>query len=411
MAQQHRKKKKEAAAKANEKKKLGIKGILLYVIILFLFQETVIRLCFPLPELQNFNRINYQILDRQASGPGFLRNIDMTWRSTMDTTATFVHQFNAYGYRDEDWKMAKPSGKKRIFFVGDSFVEGMMSDQDKTIVEGFKQAAGSEADNWEIFNCGMMGIGLNEYMKFLADAVPIFKPDEVYMVLYSNDIPFQRDYKPQVVLSPVEYGFFTPRLKVVIEHIQANDPIPFRWNRPVQPFYNAVPDPGNPWTSREKEMAQHVTPEMATEMKLGNFNFFRANWILEEKKFLSQKPKNIAAKFKFIKNYLAKHGTALKVFYIPSRSQVTDYYYQYEKQACLVNCPDTLSLTGEEYQIHQKLLTNVLKKLEVEFHDLTDFVKKKEAKGQRLYWNFDDHMRGSSYLMLGNEIYNRQKGR
>lgn len=408
MAQQHRKNKKAAAAKKAKKGKFGLKGILIYVAILFLFQEAIMRICFPLPELQNFNRINYQILDKQAGGPGYLRNINMTWRSTMDTTATFVHQFNSYGYRDTEWKRAKPSGKKRIFFVGDSFVEGMMSDQDKTIVEGFKQAAGAEADNWEIFNCGMMGIGLNEYMKFLADAVPIFKPDEVYLVLYSNDIPFQRDYKPQVVLSPEGYSFFTPRLKVVVNQLSADDPIPFRWNRPTQKFYKAVPDPGNPWTTKEKEMAQHVTPEMATEMKLGNFNFFRANWILEEKKFFSQKPNNISAKFKFIKNYLAKHNCTLKVFYIPSRSQVTDYYYQFEKQACLMNCPDTLSLTGEEYQIHQKLLTRVLGKLDVEFNDLTGFVKEKEANGQHLYWNYDDHMRGSSYLMLGKEIYAQQ---
>jgi len=31
-------------------------------------------------------------------------------------------------------------------------------------------------------------------------------------------------------------------------------------------------------------------------------------------------------------------------------------------------------------------------------------IKTEEARGNHLYWDYDDHMRGSSYLMMGESI-------
>jgi len=399
----------EKKTKLSTSRKITFYGIsLLFILLIF---EVVIRICYPLPELQNFNRINYQILDPIAEGgPGYLRNITMTWRSSPDTSAIFEHRFNTYGFRDEEWSIEKPSGKKRILFVGDSFTEGMMASQDQTIPEGFKKAAGKYAKDYELMNAGMMGIGLNEYLKFIGDAVPIFQPDVVLMVLYSNDIPFQREYQPAEILKPKKHSFFTPRLAVVLDHIQKKDPIPFRWNRPVVPFHKAVPDPSNPWTTQETQLKPQVSPPLAEAMKKGELNFFRTNWILEEEKFLKSQP-DIFPKLTFLNNYLKKYGTELAIFYIPSRSQVTDYYYQYDKQSCLTQCPEQLSLTGDTYQLHQKVLAGQCQVLGIPFYDLTDIVKSEEAQGNHLYWNYDDHMRGSSYMMLGEKVYNRWAGK
>ena len=91
---------------------------LFYLIGVLLFIEIVLRICFPLPELENFNRINYQILDRQDDKTGYLRNINMIWKSSLDTNYAFKHQLNRYGYRDEkEWKVEKPANKKRVFMV------------------------------------------------------------------------------------------------------------------------------------------------------------------------------------------------------------------------------------------------------------------------------------------------------
>lgn len=175
-------------------------------------------MAFPLPEIRNFNRINYQILDTIGEGgPSYLRNISMIWGSSLDTATRFSHEFNTYGFRDKEWKEKKKNGKKRIFFVGDSFVEGMMSTPEQRITESFAEAALANDEAYDIFNCGMMGIGLNEYIKFIADAVPVFKPDELFLVLYANDIPFQREYQPSTILEPEYYNRFRPRLLEILE--------------------------------------------------------------------------------------------------------------------------------------------------------------------------------------------------
>jgi len=387
-------------------KKRNLGFAIISILICLIFVEISLRICFPLPELRNFNRINYQILDRVDNQQGYLRNIKMQWKSVLDTSHTFVHELNTYGYRDaNEWKVEK-GNKKRFFFVGDSFVEGMMSTADQTIPNGFAKAALQNKEEYELFNCGMMGIGLNEYIKLLKDAVPIFNPDEVFLVLYSNDAPFQRQYVPQNRLIEEKYSFWTPRIMTLIEHIQSDDPIPFRFAKENRPFYKAVPDPGNPWTTNSTDLSKHVTPEIAVAMKKGDFNYFRTNWILEEEKFLKADI-NLRDKLSFLKSYLAKYNTKLNVYYVPSRSQVSNYYYQFEKQACLVNCPDNIDLTLPLYQKHAAILQSDCNILGIPFYDFTPMIKSKESNGNHLYWDYDDHMRGKGYMMIGREIYKR----
>ncbi len=80
-------------------------------------------------------------------------------------------RYNGYGFRDSEWTVKKATGKRRCLFVGDSFVEGIMAEQDQTIPEYFKKA--SSEKNLEIINAGMLSVGMKQYLQFLADAVPI----------------------------------------------------------------------------------------------------------------------------------------------------------------------------------------------------------------------------------------------
>lgn len=386
-----------------------LKGVGVSLLVFLLLQELVLRNAFPLPEIKNFNRINYQVLDPiGADGPGYLRNIKMTWSSALDTSTAFVHEFNTYGYRDKEWKVARTKGEKRIFFVGDSFVEGMMTTQEQRITDSFESAARKSGETYDIFNCGMMGIGLNEYIRFLADAVPVFKPDEVFLVLYANDIPFQREYQPDVPLQPEYYNLLMPRFLEIANQMGTKAPIPFAWNKEMRPFHEPVPSPANPWTYNSAQLSQQVSERIARQMRLGKFNFFRTNWILEEEKFLKSAP-DIRGKLAYIRDLLDQHQVRLTVFYIPSRSQVTDFYYQFERQACLINCPDYLSLTSEPYQLHRRVLETELSNLNVPFYDLTPAVQKEEAQGNHLYWDYDDHMRAKGYELLGALIHDYWK--
>ena len=50
------------------------------------------------------------------------------------------------------------------------------------------------------------------------------------------------------------------------------------------------------------------------------------------------------------------------------------------------------------------MLKNNCGTLKVPYYDLTPMIKTEEARGNHLYWDYDDHMRGSSYLMMGESI-------
>lgn len=377
--------------------------ILIIIGVFLLLVELLVRYIFPVPEIENFNRINYQILDKTSEKSQYLRNKTMLWKSFPDTLHAFEHKLNLYGYRDKNWK-AEKSKDKRVFVIGDSFVEGMMSTQDKTIPSTIEQMADASGQSWEVFNCGMMGIGLNEYMKFIADAVPIFKPDKVVLVLFANDMPFMREYAPQSKLNPKFHSFWKPRLLTLISSAMKGDPLPSRFNYPEEPFYKAVPDPSNPWTFKEAEMINDVAPQLVNFMKKGELNFFRTNWFLTEAQYLSAGI-DVNQKLNFIKSYCDHYQAELHVFYVPSRLQVSDYYYQYEKQYCLQKCPETASLMSDAYQIHAQILGQTCVNFGIPYRDLSPDVFKEEKAANHLYWNYDDHMRGKGYQFLGRLIY------
>lgn len=381
------------------------KGLFTAIFIgIFLFLvELLVRFVFPVPEVENFNRIDYQILDQTSEKSQYLRNKTMLWKSYPDTLYDFEHKLNLYGYRDKNWSLQKTKDK-RVFVIGDSFVEGMMSTQEESIPSTIEKMADIDGRSWEVFNCGMMGIGLNEYMKFIADALPIFKPDKVVLVLFANDMPFMRQYTPQSKLKPKYHSFWRPRLITLITSAINGDPLPSRFTSIEEPFYKAVPDPSNPWTFKEGEMKQDVKAELVEFMKRGELNFFRTNWFLNEAQFLSANI-DVSAKLKFIKEYCDQNQAELNIFYVPSRLQVSDYYYQFEKQYCLQKCPDQASLMGESYQLHAKHLEQVCAQFGISYKDLSPQVLKAENSGSHLYWNYDDHMRGKGYQFLGRLIY------
>ena len=378
--------------------------ILLYLAFLLALQEVALRICFPIPEIENFNRINYQILAATDKKSSYIRNIKMMWKSTLDTDEDFIYDLNPYGYRDKAWTVEKDEDKKRVMIVGDSFVEGMMASGDETIPTGFANSAAVAGIEVEAMNFGMMGIGLNEYIKLVVDAVPIFKPEYVILVLFSNDIPFNRPYFPTYKLNPQYADVTTPRLKALLDYSENGNPIPFKWSFDVKRYYKPVPDKSNPWTTESEVRSRDVTPAVAAAMMKGDFNFFRSNWILEEEKFLKS-PTDLTEKLKLLNEYTAHFGSKMLVCYIPSRNQVSEYYYTFEKEYCLVRCPDRLNLTQPAYQIHAEMLKNNCSALQVPYYDMTAMIQSEENQGNHLYWDYDDHMKGSSYLMLGEAVF------
>ncbi len=254
-------------------KQLGYWAIL---IALFLgFQEAVVRAIFPLPQVTNFNRVNYAAF-AQAGAASFLgqrqpaMHAAFLWNSKPDG-ASFVSHLNLYGFRDRDWNLRPARGTRRVMFVGDSLVEGFMAADDATIPRGYEHAAGRKT---EAMNLGIGGNGIPEYLALIHDAVPLFHPQTLILVLYANDLPTgESTALAAAPFQPNESSAFAPRLVQTLARAVHHEPVPRRWHSPPVLFAPVVPDPLNPWTHPPPEFSL-VDPEIAEAMRTGGFNPF-----------------------------------------------------------------------------------------------------------------------------------------
>ena len=377
-------------------------NIVLYILFLFAIQEMALRYLFPLPDIENFDRSIYVNTGDNSSRP-YARHQDWYWESSVDTTVVFHHDMNGYGFRDKEWKVKKSANRSRVLFVGDSFVEGIMAAQDETIGEGFLTKAGTQ--QYEVLNAGMLGMGLSEYLQLTADVTPAFKPDHIFFCIYANDLGEKPPVVPEYFLEPVYYNSYRPRLFEILRQTKKHGPVPFRWSK-SKSLLPACPSPKNPWTSRESELSPQVKPNLAEAMKAGTFNPYRVNGILLEEKHLKNPPP-LGETLPFLKYIGDKFNAKPVVVYIPSRNQITKHYYAFEKESCLQHCHDSLDLTRPAYQIHQQVLAKACAAVNLPFIDLSAFIRKQESKGNNLYWDYDEHMKGSGYRAIGGEVWRK----
>jgi lysophospholipase L1-like esterase len=377
-------------------------NFILYLSVVFIFQELLFRFLFPVPEIQNFDRVNYMVLHFDGSGNVHRRDQDWIWQSSPDTSAQFLHQMNKYGFRDKEWYVERESGKKRALFIGDSFVEGVMAGPAESIPEVFKRS--SEKNDYEVFNCGMVGCGLSSYLQLAADIVPLYKPNVAFLCIYGNDLGREEPNIPGLYLEPEYFNLFKPRLAEVVGQMKTYGPLRVRWKSDILPYLNPVPDKSNPWTENGEIFKKDVAPRLATEMKAARFNPFLVNALAKEEQYLLS-PSLIGETIPFFKYTCDQNGSVPVVIYIPSRNQVTDYYLPFEREYCLHMENDSVSLTDPQYQKHQEEVAKQCVMHGVQFMDLTSVIREKELAGEHLYWNYDQHMRARGYMVAGEAIW------
>jgi len=378
--------------------------IFLYLLAIFIFQEMVFRIAFPLPEINNLDRINYINWHPDNNKTNYLRDQNWYWQSEPDTQAIFKHYMNRYGFRDDEWLVKKKEGKLRVIFIGDSFVEGLMANQDETITAGFKNA--DIEQDYEVFNAGMLGMGLNSYLQLLADLIPVYMPDAVFFCIYANDLGQIEPAIPELYLEPELYLWYKPRLLELITQLMSNGPVLSRWNNSFEPFFPGIPSISNPWMEKEEELKVHVNPVLAEAMMNGKLNPYRVNGLCKEERNFNRIPR-MGETIPFIKYFCNKFDVEPVVVYIPSRSQVTKHYYQFDKEMCMVDYYDSIDLTTPGYQLYQHFVAQQCQTYNVQLIDLSEVVKEKEDNGEHLYWNYDEHMRADGYLFLGETIWNQ----
>lgn len=130
---------------------------------------------------------------------------------------------NRWGYRGADWGKHPEDGKKRILFLGDSFVFGVNVDIENSLPAKLQEKLGG---SYEVLNLGVQGYGPDQSLRQLEKEGLGFKPDAVVLALYPandfNDITRNRMYRYDSaqerllkMRTPVEKLLGPPRLAVM----------------------------------------------------------------------------------------------------------------------------------------------------------------------------------------------------
>ncbi len=374
--------------------------------ILFIFQECLFRLIFPIPEIVNFDRISYSVIAdgdvaKSSKRPVRLSNASYTLSSQPDGIE-FTHWLNLYGFRDRDWTVEKTL--PRWGFVGDSFVEGFMAERDETISVTFEACAIRDGLPVEAMNFGIGGVGFESYVRLLHDAVPLFDLDAVFLVLYANDLPglpFDEAWL-QDGPSPRFSSRWVPRAFDVIREFLRTGFAVKRWHSRPFPFCAAVPDSANPLTDHAHLISPTVDPVLVEAMKMGAFNPYQYNYLILLEENLKI-PVRVEPHLRHLNVYLNEHRCQLYVAYLPCRHQVSDGYIEFAKRC--TEPTEITSLMAPPYDTQNKTLKTVCSQLGIPFIDLTPGLIEREKAGQRMFWDYDSHMRGEGYTYTGERLY------
>jgi hypothetical protein len=364
-----------------------------------LLQEAAVRAVFPLAEIANLNRLHYTPLAKQPmlALVSNLAHASYRWRSELDH-AESIHRLNLYGFRDREWSVERPGDAVRVAFFGDSFVEGYLAAADETIPARFAAAARAAGEPVEAMNWGIGAAGIEEYFSLIGDAVPLYRPEHVFLVLYENDL-YQIRYQSSWLATrePVRGPWWWPRAVWVVGEVQAGRRVPKRWTSRPFDFLVPVPNPRNPWSDPRWAAwaATVVEPEIAEVMKRGGLNPFLANAPAALEQSL-RTPVSLHAPIADLAAFAERHGAKAWVLYLPYRNQVSDRY----ASTLRYSQPLTTSLLAPRYQSHAISIASACASAGVPFLDLTPALRAAESGGEPLYFDYDDHMRPAGYRLV-----------
>lgn len=135
-------------------------------------------------------------------------------------------QHNADGFRD---RAHTAKSKKRIAFVGDSFVWGYDAEQE----ERFTEKLQALLPDWEILNLGVSGYGTDQEFILLQKYFERYQPEIVVLVFSDNDVE-------ENTLNQAHGGYYKPYFEEVDHQlVERGVPVPkcLRYYRAEHPLF------------------------------------------------------------------------------------------------------------------------------------------------------------------------------
>ncbi len=365
-------------------------ALLSFVATLALLEVTA-RILFIAPPIDGFNRISYSHVFSTDKPTVPLVGGGYTWISRPDGQQ-HVHHLNSLGFRDIEWDLHDRS-RHRVAFVGDSFVEGFLAANDDTIPAIFRSLARDEQLDAYVMNLGVGAAQPDAYCRLIRDAIPALGITQVVLVLYAND--FVRDLGCRSIFSEraaktVPVSPLHSRLIYVAQFLESHGLAPWRWRLQYSSFVPAVPDPGNPWTSNERNLRPFVRDAIADDMKAARFNPYVTNAAMNFEATLRQE-RDVGRVLEPIRAYLARAKVGFSVLYIPYMLQVSPRYEAYV--SAYSQMPAGVDWRNETYRVHERAIAAYAREHNVPFAALTDNLRAADQGPMKLYGGHDEHLR------------------
>jgi hypothetical protein len=315
--------------------------------------------------------------------------------------------FNSRGFRAPEWSLPSFGQRPRLVLVGDSFVEGWGAAQDDTIGAVMGRLARREKVQVEIISLGRGGNWLAHYLALIRNAIPVFEPQDLFLVLYMNDLYQVPDAAPLFLKRRVPRTASEPGLWRTPAALRVWLRQGMTWSG-LEGFFDGSPEPYavdsyfEERPARGEQLKRVVDPELVPLMLEGKLNPSLANALRRSELALSR-PVTVKPLLEALKRFFSGTDTTPWIVYLPSLNQVSDAYR--EAQLRLSEPTETDSLTGAPFQAHARSLSIACRELDLPFLDLTPVLRRAEDQGQRLYWPYDSHMNAAGYDLVAHELY------
>jgi|COG998Drversion2_1049125.scaffolds.fasta_scaffold28480_2 hypothetical protein len=275
-------------------------------------------------------------------------------------------RLNSDGFNDEEFSESKSPNTHRIVCIGDSFVYGIVPNENNFITVFEKTINSIMSNKIEAYNMGVVGIGPVEYLTIFAEEAMRYRPDEVFIFLYiGNDIvqSYKRKTYSYSYLASLYYYF-----------------------REVYKFYKGKMK-GRLWVGDiEYSEEDSNKPEDMNYIKKTQGWFIDPLFHFSSLRELKQQVKNTVYYIDRMKTISDKKGIVLKVFIIPDKIQ-----FDRDLQKQLI-ANDKLS--NDEYDFYQPngLLHEGLTSLNISYFDFyasfkQEYYVKKLYRHNDIHWN------------------------
>ncbi len=386
-------------------------------------QEIAFRAIFPIPESTLFNRIRYQLL--AESDPRFrpLMKRGLVYDSLVFESAPdnwrHVHRLNRFGFRERDFSIDPPAGKKRVLVVGDSVTEGQGAAASETIAANLGRDLGS---GYEVLNLGVVAARMDQVSQLACDSVSVLKPDTIVVVMYANDTPAPpvppRTESLGFLMSKIEKDVvadsairWLPRSLVLGLRLADGEPIYVRYFGNSIRYFSPVPDSTNPFKPGEPPLPG-LKPELEAAMRAGKLN----PWLVHQS---TQTPDMLKADFalggspeiqlRVIRQVCEGLKVRLVVAFVPFHGIVHVRYAQALKDLAMPDEVADALTTDPAYAVQAPQIRSICDRLRIPFVDTTPELKSKENAGSPQYWPYDSHPRPEGYATIAETIARQLK--